>query len=189
MSPEARCLRNIPPLHFPITFAGAATRFIGPMGLTRNGAIGVGKQRGEIMSVPAELLGLTLYATDAKLCQKWGEVYPLWQQTYKGINVLQEIRKAHAWEVTNPDKRKSLRVSFLNNWLSRAQTSQHRYEQDRASMKQVGRYIPSGKLYGTPNCARCHDTGLVPSEIVTRWKEKVPAMAKCPACALRSVAL
>jgi hypothetical protein len=141
------------------------------------------------MSVPAELQGLTLYATDAKLCARWAEVYPIWLETYKGINVPQEIRKAHAWEVVNPDKRKSLRVSFLNSWLSRAHTSQNRYEQDRASMKQVGRHIPSGSPYREPVCARCRDTGLVPGEIVTRWGEKLPAMGKCPACAFKRVAL
>lgn len=140
------------------------------------------------MEVPAELSGLSLYAHDVKLCQRWSEVYPVWQQTYKGINVLQEIRKAHAWEVTNPDKRKSLRVSFLNSWLSRAHTAQHRYEQDRASMKQVGRHIPSGSPYKPPSCTRCQDTGLVPTKVVTRWKEEVSAMGRCPACAFKRMA-
>lgn len=140
------------------------------------------------MEVPAELQGLSLYKTDAKLCQRWSEVYPVWLETYKGINVLQEIRKAHAWEVTHPDQRKTIRVSFLNSWLNRAHTAQHRYEQERASLKHVGKHTPSGSPYKSPSCTRCHDTGLVPSQIVTRWGEQVSAMGRCPACAFKRVA-
>ena len=46
-----------------------------------------------------------------------------YQETYPGLNVDQELRKARQWLTDNPKKRKTLRgmPAFLNNWLNRAQ--------------------------------------------------------------------
>jgi len=132
--------------------------------------------------VPAELQALSLYALDAKLCARWAEVYPLWQETYKGVDILGEIRKAHTWEVCNPDKRKRLRVPFINNWLSRAQESQHRASQQQG-LKYVKPYIPpEGSGRKTFSCERCKDKGIVPTKTVTRWGETVDAYAPCTPC-------
>lgn len=136
-------------------------------------------------AVPAELAGLSLYRLDEKLCERWAEVYPEWLRTYKGIDVLQEIRKAHAWEICNPDQRKKLRVAFLNSWLSRGHEAWHRRQQEQG-LKFVGRYIP--KSNQPILCKRCQDSGLVPSTVKNRWGEELPAMAKCPDCVFKRAA-
>ena len=68
--------------------------------------------------IPAELQDLRLYSTDIKLHARWAEMYPLWKKTFPNIDVIQEIRKAHAWELENGLKK--LRVKYLGAWLRRA---------------------------------------------------------------------
>jgi len=71
--------------------------------------------------VPPELADLELYAEDQKLCDRWATLLPVWVKAYPGVDVVAEVRKANAWEVANPEKRKVNRPRFLTNWLSRAQ--------------------------------------------------------------------
>jgi len=66
------------------------------------------------------LRNLQLYAVDAKLCARWPELIRTWEGTYLGMDVIAEVKKAHAWEVANPKKRKKDRAAFLGSWLSRA---------------------------------------------------------------------
>lgn len=129
--------------------------------------------------VPAELQGLSLYRLDEKLCEKWAEVYPVWKDAYRGIDILYEIKKAHTWEVCNPDRRKTKRVQYLNNWLSRAHGEWHRRQQEQG-LKFVGRHIPDQR--DPVRCKTCKDTGLTPAKIKNRWGEEVPAMGKCLDC-------
>lgn len=72
-------------------------------------------------SVPPELESLELYQQDTRLCERFPKLYPAWLGAYPGVDIVAEIRKAHAWEVSNPKKRKKDRPRFLSNWLSRAQ--------------------------------------------------------------------
>lgn len=136
--------------------------------------------------VPAELQALSLYALDAKLCAGWAEAYPLWLETYKGINVLQEVKKAHTWEVCNPDRRKTQRIRFLNNWLCKTHAEWHQRQQQQG-LKFVGRHIPD--LKKPIDCKRCLDKGVVPATMTTRWGEERPAMARCPDCAFKGARL
>lgn len=48
-----------------------------------------------------------------------------WQAAYPGVDVLLELRKAAAWQDSNPRDRKTSRgmFRFLNGWLNRAQNS------------------------------------------------------------------
>lgn len=71
--------------------------------------------------VPVELVNLTLYCTDARLCRLWHELLPAWRLAYPGVDVMAQVRGAHAWEVANPKKRKVDRPKFLGSWLARAQ--------------------------------------------------------------------
>lgn len=135
--------------------------------------------------VPRELEQFSLYRLDKHLCERWAEVYPIWVETYKGISVLHEIRKAHAWEVCNPASRKSDRPRFLNTWLSKAHSDWYRRSQE-GGLKFAGRAIPD--LKRPISCKRCLDSGLVPSSIKTRWGEDRPAMGRCPDCAFKRVA-
>lgn len=71
--------------------------------------------------VPEDLRGLALYSEDARLCGRWDELKTAWTTAYPGVDVLAEVRKAHAWETANPSRRKVQRARFLSGWLSRAQ--------------------------------------------------------------------
>ena len=71
--------------------------------------------------IPSELKGLALYEKDEKLCSQWGGLLPAWKLAYPGVDVVAEVRKAHAWEVSNPQNQKKNRGRFLANWLQRAQ--------------------------------------------------------------------
>jgi hypothetical protein len=70
---------------------------------------------------PPELASLSLYAKDEKLCKRWPALYPEWRKAYPGVDVLGEVRKAHAWEISNPRRIKKDRARFLAAWLARAQ--------------------------------------------------------------------
>lgn len=71
--------------------------------------------------IPDVLQDLELYRNDVKLCNKLPIVMAAWQSAYPGVMINAEIRKAHAWEVGNPSRRKKDRLKFLTNWLNRAQ--------------------------------------------------------------------
>jgi hypothetical protein len=49
----------------------------------------------------------------------------LWQDTFPGIDVAQELKKARTWAVNNKAKRKTAggMMKFLNGWMERAQNS------------------------------------------------------------------
>jgi len=74
-------------------------------------------QRGQ---APEELQGLPLYASDSKLIGEWPKLLASWQVAFPDVDIASEIAKAHAWEVSNPQKRKRDRARFLHSWLSRA---------------------------------------------------------------------
>jgi hypothetical protein len=71
--------------------------------------------------VPPELRDLDLYREDAKLCARWPTLLRTWVKTYPGLDVLAEVRRAHAWEVENPTRRKVNRPAYLGQWLRREQ--------------------------------------------------------------------
>lgn len=69
--------------------------------------------------VPKELADLELYAKDRRLCLRWERLYVSWKTAFPGLDILHEIRAAHSWEVSNPQRAKRDRPRFLQNWLSR----------------------------------------------------------------------
>lgn len=73
------------------------------------------------VKTPPELVGLELYEADQKLCARWPALIKAWKIAYPGVDILAEVRKAHAWEVANPDKRKVQKARFLAGWLGRQQ--------------------------------------------------------------------
>lgn len=74
---------------------------------------------------PPELADLELYSVDTKLCAEWSTLVIAWRKAYPGVDVVQEVRRAHAWEVSNPAKRKIHRARFIASWLSRQQDRVH----------------------------------------------------------------
>ena len=72
---------------------------------------------------PPELQGLSLYETDCYFIKHFKECMRSWKMAFPRLDVLAEIKKAHAWEVTNPSRRKENRPRFINNWLSRANSN------------------------------------------------------------------
>jgi hypothetical protein len=71
--------------------------------------------------IPLALRGLRLYREDGNLISKWPELVEAWRVAFPGVNVLEEVQRAHAWEVSNAAKRKVFRARFLHNWLARVQ--------------------------------------------------------------------
>jgi len=91
----------------------------------------------DLPSCPRELLTLELYRdlsrymgsgalvrrgqTIRRLWERWDSYLSTWQAAYPHVDVVAEIRKAHAWELCNPGKRKRDVPRFLNNWLKNAE--------------------------------------------------------------------
>lgn len=88
------------------------------------------KAQGSNPAIHPWLLGLDLYTSDSKLMGKIWTVDKAWMAAFPGIDIGMEIKKAHAWEITNPTRVKTNRIKFFNTWLSRAQ--------DRPRMAQPG---------------------------------------------------
>lgn len=126
------------------------------------------------MGVPRELAGMRLYAVDEKLLARWDELIPCWRQSYPGVDVLLEIRKAHSWELCNPANRKKDRVRFLNKWLSRAQDNAVK------TGKPVMRFVPQS--VPKDPCPACGGSALVDVEAINRWGEKFIAKGQCGVC-------
>lgn len=77
-------------------------------------------------AMPADFEGLELYQDGSlrgvkRLWERWESLKAGAEQTWPGIDVAFEMRKAHAWEVANPARRKVDKVRFLNSWFNRAQ--------------------------------------------------------------------
>lgn len=75
----------------------------------------------EAVTAPEELKGLNLYENNEKLLKLWPELITAWKSAFPGINIIAEVKAAHAWEVANPKRRKVDKARFLQNWMARAQ--------------------------------------------------------------------
>jgi len=102
---------------------------------------GPDRGRDEPSETPEAIRDLPLYAADSTLCRRWLEVFPAWAVAYPGVDILAEVRKAHAWEAANPKRRKVDRCRFLANWLSRAQD---RGANGNGTSTQFFRAVPPG---------------------------------------------
>ena len=95
----------------------------------------------DVAVIPADIKGLQLYESDKKLCTRWAELCAAWREAFPAIDILAEVKKAHAWEVANPSRRKHDRGRFLQSWLSRAQDDfRTRTRHDSSKVR-----APSGK--------------------------------------------
>ena len=75
--------------------------------------------------VPDALKGLERFESDKYFCSKWHDVYKAWLEAYPGLDILKEVKKAHAWEIASKAHYKRDHGKFLNNWLARAFESLH----------------------------------------------------------------
>lgn len=73
------------------------------------------------VEIPAELRELELYAADKRLCQQWPRLVKSWKAAYPGLDIVGQVRLAHAWEMEHPERRKVRRDIFLGGWLRRNQ--------------------------------------------------------------------
>jgi hypothetical protein len=73
------------------------------------------------VDVPVELADLALYREDRLLARRWPDLLAAWRVAYPGLEIILEVRRAHAWEVENPTRRKRNRPRFLGRWLARSQ--------------------------------------------------------------------
>jgi len=75
----------------------------------------------EPQPIPPDLTNLSLYCVDKNLCKRFPELLPAWIDAFPGVDIVAEIKAAHAWELASPKNRKVDRPKFLTNWLKRAQ--------------------------------------------------------------------
>ncbi len=148
------------------------------------------KRKDSSATPPDELKGLALYETDKKLISRWPELMKAWKQSYPGVNILAEIKKAHAWETANPDRRKINRARFLTGWLSRCQDSP-RERQAGADPHNSGAFEQS---VAEPKCDLCHNPAPTPIQwrnvtakseielISKQWPAMARTEALCSAC-------
>jgi uncharacterized protein YdaU (DUF1376 family) len=82
-------------------------------------AVGAERSNGIVPApIPEVLKGLELYEADFKLCKKLPLVWDSLVKAYPGVDIPAFIKRMHAWEMANPQKRKKNRIRALNNWLS-----------------------------------------------------------------------
>ena len=72
--------------------------------------------------VQKKLLHLPLYKVDQKFCTRFNTLFSCWKTAYPNLDIMKEIEKAHAWEMSNPRNLKTDRARFINNWLNRVHT-------------------------------------------------------------------
>ena len=106
-------------------------------------------------NIPDDLKGLELYEADKKLCAAWPTFKKAQELACPGINVVAVTRRLHAWEVSNPKKRKKNRTRFLSNNFAR--------EQDRPSRTQGEGYDNTKQRRG--------EVGRVPTPPGARFRE------------------
>ena len=81
-------------------------------------------------SVPAELQGLELYQNDTRLHKDFDKFLKACEAAYPGVDLAEQIKRAHAWEVANPKRRKVNRKKYLHGWLAREQDKPRSGESD-----------------------------------------------------------
>ena len=114
-----------------------------------------------------DLQGLELYSTDLKLNAAWPSFKVAQALACPGIDILAELRKAHAWEVGNPSKRKKNRTRFLGNWFATKQdkpTNGHGLHRERP--KSPSNECRHGKslMYGI-SCRQCDSDNNPPNPV------------------------
>lgn len=83
-----------------------------------------------IIPIPDVLLDLPEYAKDKRLCAGLPAATMAWEKAYPGVSVNREIRKAYAWEMADPRRRKVLRLKFLQAWMARSQDNPKYLKED-----------------------------------------------------------
>lgn len=153
----------------PPPVASQATTVVLPVGKEGKGKEGKGEDscaepaKTPSAAPPPELAPLVLYASDGKLCSRWGDLYPAWKQAFPGVDIIAEVRKAHTWETANPSRVKKDRPRFLNTWLSKAQ------DQPRPPTQHT-RTDENGRT----KCLNCGGTGTVADVAIGGGIKHVP---------------
>jgi len=94
--------------------------------------------------IPDDLKDLELYEVDKKLCAAWPAFRKAQELACPGVDIVAATRRAHAWEIANPKKRKKLRTRFLSSWFAREQDKPGRsqgegYDNTKQRRGEVGR--------------------------------------------------
>lgn len=74
-----------------------------------------------LIPIPNVIRDLPEYVKDVKLCWGLPAATLAWEKAYPGVNISAEIRRAYAWEMADPRRRKILRLKFLQAWMARSQ--------------------------------------------------------------------
>lgn len=132
---------------------------------------------------PSDLKDLELYATDEKLCKAWPKLLVALKQAFPGVDVVAETRKAHAWEVADPARRKTKRTAFLRRWCSTAQDrGGYRAKDDSPEWKKAA--YPKGL---TAHKATPDRAPMTPEEVAKVHKICADAQATLARAGVKSV--
>ena len=104
----------------------------------------------------SELLrGLRLYESNATLCRRFEELMKEWSRAYPDVDIAQQIVRSHAWQFSNPSRRKKDQVRYLNNWLKR--------EQQDVDNARAETHRPGGRRFASAGQQRGKFDGLARS--------------------------
>lgn len=107
----------------------------------RTGQVKTGQEQEEVpsttnphgnVSFVLQMLGGKQYVVPQEIITAARDAYPL-------INIEQEIKRAAAWLVSNPSKRKKDAPRFLNNWFKGAQSDAEKKRAASAPVETTGR--------------------------------------------------
>ncbi len=89
---------------------------------SRRGATQLELQNGFVsVRKPLEILkGLKLYEENEQLLKRLPEMLLIWKEMCPGIDIANEIKRAHAWEFERPKQRKIDKIKYLGGWLRRS---------------------------------------------------------------------
>jgi len=95
-------------------------------------------EKSGFIKIPEDLKGLDLYETDEDLCLNWEELKSVWEKTYSYLDILLEVKKAHAYQFTH--NRNIQPKTFILSWLNRARSSSpgNNFENNRGGVGSAG---------------------------------------------------
>ncbi len=115
---------------------------------TRQKAVEIGPEEKTILEIPTKGKEPGPFKVTLPIVEEF-------QKDFPGIDVLQEIRSARAWSVSNPDRQKTMRgvMRFLCAWLSKAQNR---------PLINGNHAPPSKKSSGLPTVEELEARGVIP---------------------------
>lgn len=81
------------------------------------------------------LEGMPIFRRDKKLTERINLLVSEWALAYPNVNIIEQMKWAHSWLVTHPERPKKLLARFINNWLM---SNEQRYQEKKHIQQNVG---------------------------------------------------